>query len=68
MQAINTVHGIIRVGDRVAISGMVKDEWTRMVVEITPKYIKVAGPIKFDLDTLRSRECWNHRITGVCDG
>lgn len=68
MKTINTIYGIIRVGDKVSISGIVKDEWTRTVVEITPQYIKVAGPIKFDLDTLRSRECWQHRITGVIDG
>lgn len=68
MQAINTIYGTIRIGDKVSISGIVKDEWTRTVVEITPRYIKVAGPIKFDLDTLRSRECYQHRITGVIDG
>lgn len=67
MRAINTIHGIIRVGDRVSISGNIKDEWTRTVIEINPRYIKVAGPIKFDLDTLRSRECYQHRITGIVE-
>jgi hypothetical protein len=67
MKAITTKLGTIRTGDKVSISGVIKAEWTRTVIEVNPRYIKVVGGIKFDIDTLVSRECSAHRITEVLD-
>jgi hypothetical protein len=65
MTAINTEIGTVQVGDKVTVSGIVKESWTRTVIEVTPRYIKVVGPIKFDARTLVSRECSSHKIIGI---
>jgi len=67
MNSIKTTIGTIHCGDKIVISGMLKDEWTRSVIQITKSYIKVVGGIKFDLDTLTSRECSAHKIIRVTD-
>lgn len=67
MQSIETTIGTIRAGDRIVISGVCKEEWSRSVVRIHKTYLTVVGGIKFDIDTLTSRECSEHKILRVVD-